>query len=545
MASALVMRLAFPRWNLYPIAAVGLVPFLWAVSCATSGKQAFYLGWVYGAVFYYVLLIWLNILVAYYPPIPPVIVLLAVYLGLFKGLFAWLSWSARGPRWWGLLAAPAAWVAVEYLQSLGDLGFPWGYLGHSPWRHPWLIQLAAWTGVYGLSLVFFWINHLVCDGLRCLQRETEAPPVRQLLIRAAILPLFGAAMYLSTHDALNHAQSADFYTTPPMTVGMVQPNIAQRDKFRSYDAGTPENERDRLQREMFVKTLRLTYQMQSGPENERCDLIIWPESAMTDDFFTLRPAYATFFRDLPTSLSVPVLFGATNLLVFRNGRFVPPKEFDPEDYQLNPDAYALEVYNSAFLAEPGSGLNPSVYNKMRLVPFAEGIPYVQHVKPLVNLIGEIAQMEPFKSGKDHTVYEMRSHRDDSARLRFGPLICFESCYPNLSRALVRRGAEMLVIITNDGWYERTAGPAQHELEAVFRAVETRRAVARCANTGLSCFISPWGEMEKETELATDATAKWRVRGVKELTFYARWGDVFAWLAVAITACFIIVRKLLG
>jgi len=552
IASAVVMRLAFPRWNIYPVAFVGLAPFLWAVGRAAGGKQAFYLGWLYGAVFYYVLLVWLNILVVYHFLIPPAILLLALYLGLFKGLFAWIMWQTRRRPGWAVWVVPAAWVAVEFLQSLGDLGFPWGYLGHTPWRHPALIQLAAWTGVYGLSLIFFWVNHLVADTAKRLRREEGAPPVGRLFVRLAMLPLFGVAVYLAARDASRHAEAADFYATPPMTVGLVQPNIPQRDKFRSYDANTPELERDRLQRDILAKTIRMTYQLQAGAAAERCDLIIWPESAVTDDFFRLIPAYAKFFRDLPTTVGAPLFFGGTNLLLFRQGRSLPPDEFDSADYRLNPDAYSFEVYNSAFLAEPGRGLNPQIYDKMRLVPFAEGIPYVQHIQPLVKLISAVAQMEPFKPGQHRAIYEIRRHDASTSggpaaageRLRFGPLICFESCYPNLSRALVRAGAEMLVIITNDGWYETTAGPAQHELEAVFRAVETRRWVVRCANTGISCFISPLGTIAKETPLAADAIPKWPVRGVKELTFYARWGDLLAWFALAMTAGFLVADKTL-
>jgi len=542
------MRLAYPRWNLYPVAAMGLAPFLWAISRATSGKQAFYLGWLYGAVFYYVLLIWLNILVVYHFLMPPTVVVLALYLGLFKGLFARLMWETRHRPGWALWAVPAAWAAIEYLQSLGDLGFPWGYLGHSLWRHPLLIQLVAWTGVYGLSLIVFWINQLVCDVARRLWRDDAAPSAIVLILRVAVLPLFAAAMFFSAREVFRDTQNPTFYVTPPLIVGIVQPNIPQRDKFRSYDPDTPESERFRLQREMFSKTVRMTRQMQLGAESdtgkmpapvEPCDLIIWPESAMTDDFFTLVPAYATYFRDLATTLGAPLFFGATNLLLFHNGRFLPAEQFDPTDYRLHSEAYSFEVYNSAFLAEPRRGLHPQVYNKMHLVPFAEGIPYVRFIRPLVEVISAIAQMEPFEPGKDYTIYEIRGRDQNNPPLRFGPLICFESCYPRLSRTFVRRGADMLVIITNDGWYEQTAGPAQHELEAVFRAVETRRWVVRCANTGISCFISPLGVIEKETALAHDATIKHRVQGVKELTFYARWGDVFAWLAVAVTGGFLV------
>jgi apolipoprotein N-acyltransferase len=325
-----------------------------------------------------------------------------------------------------------------------------------------------------------------------------------------------------------------------VTIGIVQPNIAQRMKFRSYDWDTPDEERTRLQDEILSKTIALTDSLQSGPPDQRCDLIIWPETAVTDIFFARKPSNAILFKNLATTrFGAPILFGADHLRILHNGRLVPSEKYDPNAREADSEAYTFEVYNSAWLAEPGRGLNPRVYNKIVLVPFAEGIPYVQRVDFLVRLISAIAQMEPFKRGTDHTVYDIRDQRGGNP-LRFGPLICYESCYPHLSRALVRNGAEMLAVITNDAWYEQTAGPAQHELEAVFRAVETHRYVARCANHGISCFIAPSGAIEEETELARDATLKRRVRGVKELTFYARWGDLFAWLAVTVTLGFLIV-----
>jgi len=539
IASALILRLAFPRWNLFPVAAVGLAPFLWAVSRAANGKQAFYLGWLFGAAFYYVLVIWLNILVIYSWLIPPAILALGLYLGLFKGLFAYVAWKARRNGWTGFWVIAAGWVAVEFLQSLGDLGFPWGYLGHSLWRRPPLIQIAAWTGVYGLSLILFWINHLICDVWRRARREANAPPVAQLIMRVGVLAAFGAAMFLAGQSAARRAELPDFYATPPVMVGIVQPNIAQREKFRSYDWDTPQDERRELQGKILSKTIRMSYELQRASAGQRCDLILWPETAVTDDLFrTIHFSfYETLFRDLPTSFGAPVFFGADNTVVFRNGRLVPPGQLDPDDYRRQPEAYSFEVYNSAYLAEPGSGLSPRVYSKTFLVPFAEGIPYVQRLQPLVDLIGSMVGMQPFSRGAEHTVYDVRG-RGDGAPLRFGPLICYESCYPDLSRALVRAGAEMIVIITNDAWYEQTAGPAQHELEAIFRAVETRRWVARCANTGISCFVSPTGRIEEETRLAGDAAIRHAVRGVKELTFYARWGDLFAWLMVAVAAAFL-------
>ncbi|MBM3335282.1 apolipoprotein N-acyltransferase, partial [Candidatus Sumerlaeota bacterium] len=213
-------------------------------------------------------------------------------------------------------------------------------------------------------------------------------------------------------------------------------------------------------------------------------------------------------------------------------------EFDSDDYNLNRDLYQFSIFNSAFLAEPDRGLTDRVYNKIHLVPFAEGIPYVQRLKPLVNLISAVVGMLPFGRGTDYTIYDVKGRTSGDGPLRFGVLICYESCYPRLSRRFVRTGAEMLVVITNDAWYETTAGPAQHQMQSVFRAVETRRWIVRCANHGISCFISPLGRIELESGLATEAALRRSVQGVKELTFYARRGDLFGWLALAITIGFI-------
>ncbi|MCX8036280.1 MAG: apolipoprotein N-acyltransferase [Candidatus Sumerlaeia bacterium] len=552
-ASALLLCLAWPRWNLDSVAAFGLAPFLWAVARARCAKQAFYLGWLFGTVFYYVLIVWLNILVFYSWLIPPAIVALAVYLGLFKALFAWMAWHAmrRAPRW-GYWLVAAAWTASEYLQSLGDLGFPWGYLGHTLWRRPALIQMAAWTGVYGLSTVLFWCNHWVHDAAGWIaDRAKNGWSVRGhrpwgLLVRAGCRVLFGAAMAAAYWSAVHRAGRPDFYSTAPFTVGIVQPNIAQREKYRCYFSDILDEERTALQGKFLTKTVQLTWPLVQGDPAGRCRLLIWPETAVPDTMFnTVRwDFYATFFRDLATSFGAPLLFGADNVVIRRNGKVVPPGQLDLADYHRSGELYSFEPYNSAYLAEPVRGLHPRVYNKTFLVPFAEGMPYIQYLRPLMNALGALIGMQPFMAGTEQTVYEIAAD-DGGAPLRFGPLICYESCYPALSRKRVRVGAQMLVIITNDGWYERTAGPAQHRLQAVFRAVETRRFVVRCANTGISCVVSPLGRIEAETALAEEAVIRHAVRGVKELTFYTRWGDIFAGSLLAMVAGFLPAGWLVG
>jgi apolipoprotein N-acyltransferase len=616
LASALLVRLAFPRWDFFFVAGFGLVPLLWAVPRARSGKQAFYLGWVYGAVFYYLLVFALTYLVEYRRAIPPAILIpvaipgAAIYLGLFKGLFAWLFWRAscrpgvvqagnlsrpagdeiaaqaagrpgrnrlptcttfgpanqppapqlhcapQRPRFVFLFAA-LAWVGTDYLQSLGDLGFPWGYLGHALYLHPPLIQLAAWTGVYGLTLVLFWINHLLADILGRLKfvvpasaggrgpaslpagRATASnrkpplcssptgregawgsPSVWNLLLRTAVLALFAAIVVFTALDAEWRVAAPGFYSTPPLTIGIVQPNIPQDTKFESYEET---EQAAKLHAQILGKTVRLTDRLTSAAGAARCDLIIWPETAVTDDRFALDPRYASYFKDLVTNrFKTALFFGAANLIRLRHGKPLKPDEFRFEDYEADPSAFAIEAYVSGWLAEPGTGVVPKPYNKMQLVPFAEATPFLPFGSS-------------FKRGNEHTVFAVHEPDGHGVLFRFGPMICFESVYPRLARGMVGNGAEVLVVITNDAWYKETDIPRQHQLESVFRAVENRRWLARSANHGISCFISPLGEIVAETPLSRDAAIRHEVRGTKELTIYTRVGDLFAIFALMAAA----------
>lgn len=540
--SALLMRLPFPRIDLASVAAVGLVPFLWALPRATSGKQVFYLGWVFGAVYYYVQLFWLHILTQYSVMIIPGLITLGIYLGLFKALFAWLVWRFGTRGRLGFLLAATAWVSFEYLQSIGDLGFPWGYLGHTLWMHPSLIQLSAWTGVYGLSLVLFWSNHLLADLIRRMRRESGAPAGGELIARAVVLGLFGALVALSASAGRRTVAAEDFYTSGPATIGIVQPNIPQQMKLKSYAYDTPREEKQRLQTDILIKTIRLSHGLRATTGTAPCDLIVWPETAVTDDYFSLDKTYRTIFKDLATTgLDSSIFFGADQVLVFRNGSYVEPDQIDWDDYERNEDLYKQVPHVSGWFVEPDRGISPRVYAKTQLVPFAEGLPFVQHVPVLMDFISHVSGIIPYVPGKEQLVFDLNV-RDQSVPFRFGPLICFESIYPRLSRASVRNGAEALVVITNDSWYEQTAGPRFHQLESVFRAVETRRWLIRCANHGISCFISPFGKIVEETQLARDAVLKREIRGAKGLTFYARFGDLFSWVMLVATVLLAFVER---
>jgi len=183
----------------------------------------------------------------------------------------------------------------------------------------------------------------------------------------------------------------------------------------------------------------------------------------------------------------------------------------------------VDYYNSAFFIHP-LGKVAGRYDKVHLVPYGEYVPLKQWL-PFVDKIVE--QVGDFKTGAAGEVLVSEDYR-------LGVLICYEGIFPNLSAAMARNGARLLVNITNDAWYGATSAPYQHFSMAVFRAVENRRVLIRSANTGISGFIDPAGRIMGTTPLFEDAVMTREVPQLDILTVYSRHGDWFARLCLGLT-----------
>jgi apolipoprotein N-acyltransferase len=177
--------------------------------------------------------------------------------------------------------------------------------------------------------------------------------------------------------------------------------------------------------------------------------------------------------------------------------------------------------NSAALLDP-SGSIISRYDKMHLVPFGEYVP----LKDLLFFAEKlVAQVGDFTPGTQYTISSLDGHRVSTA-------ICYESIFPGLVREFVKGGSELIVVITNDGWFGESSAPFQHLRMGVVRAVENRRYIVRAANTGISTIIDPYGRMESRTDLGVRTTLEGTARFRTDRTFYTEYGDVFAYLNVA-------------
>ena len=501
--SGVLLGLAFPTDPAGPLAFaftsawawVALVPLLAILDGprppATQARRralgwAFRRGWVTGGIFTLITMYWVAGTQGGGVAVIGGTVLMAAYLGLFTGAFAagqTLALRALGSV--GVLAAPFLWTAVEYLLSLGELGFPWLLLGHSQAGNPSLIQYAEYTGAYGVSFCIVLVNgllYLAAAGSR--SRRGRAVAAAAAAVCLSLPGLWGRAV-------LPPAAAPAVATGEGPVVGLVQNNLG----LEKWGPGGLER--------AFASLERLSRRA----VDDDADLLVWPETALP-----CRPGQDRYCREwlqaVVDDLGVPVFTGAPDA-----------------DLRLG------ERYNAAFLAQPGSAPLQR-YAKMHLVPFGERTPFRDSI-PLLRdidwtaLTGDLGPAE-FTPGHQRTLFSYEGGR-------FGALVCFESVFPDLVRRTVAGpeglapagGADFLVIVTNDSWFGATAGPYQHARIAALRAVENRVPIARCATSGISLFIDAFGQPRGGTPLYEEAVRVAALAPRCETTIYTRHGDLLA------------------
>ena len=481
MISGLLLAAVFPKWDLTFLLPVALVPLFWALR-GQSLKHAFWLGMAAGLAHYGVLLYWIVYVTNVYGGLPlplgvGVLFLLAGYLSLYRGLWAIGIVFAQNRDLNLLWFAPALWTALELGQThILFGGFPWELLGYSLYRFPLFLQAADLTGVYGVSFLIVLINAAFYLFLFPRQGGWGFPRFRPLAVTALLLLVWLGYGYHRLGSLAEQIAAA-----PKLQVAVVQGNIKQGDKWN------PQIVKDTLERYR-----RLTSQIQGAR------LIIWPETA------------APFFFRPPSDLSQHLEAIARE----SRGRLL----FGSLAFENNPSGERF--FNSAYLLD-FQGKEAGRYDKTHLVPFGEYVPLQRllfFIPKLVPVIGDFATGPagatlPLPEGK------------------VGPLICFESIFPGLSRAHVQNGSQLLVNITNDAWFGKTAAAYQHMSMAVLRAVENRVSLARAANTGVSAFIGPDGRILWGSDLFVEAAHSLAVHWLSGGSFYSRFGDAFAWVCI--------------
>ncbi|MFE3095647.1 apolipoprotein N-acyltransferase [Streptomyces sp. NPDC059248] len=479
---------AFPVPSLWWLAYAALVPWLLLLRTAPTGRRAAYEGWLGGTGFLIAVHSWLI------PSLHVFIVLLAALLGLL-----WAPWGWLVRRWLGgpgrtgdtgpyrrrtppvaravaaVAVVPSGWLLIELVRSWQGLGGPWGLLGASQWQVSPALRLASVGGVWLVSLLVVAVN----TAIVVLITVPRARRVTTGVIVAGALTAGAVAAWSPRPRPAGTAR-----------IAVVQPGVIDGADAR------------------FAREERLTREL----AGHRLDLVMWGESSVGTDLYT-RPDLTARLAALSRAVGADLL---VNVDARRMGPGAPPG-----------------IYKSAVLVGP-SGLTGQRYDKMRLVPFGEYIPF-RSVLGWVTALGRAARENRLR-GTHQVVMELPPGPGDPAGLRIGPLICFETAFPDMSRNLARDGAQVLTAQSSTSTFQHSWAPAQHASLAALRAAETGRPMVHATLTGISAAFGPDGASTGPRVPVDASTAVvYDVPLATGTTLFVRYGNWAVYAAAAILA----------
>ncbi len=470
------------------LVAVAFVPLLFFsdkfVSQGGFCWKVFAGGFLHGLLLAFLLLYWIvNVLVTY-GGVPEgisvlVLFLLASYMACYPALFLVVSRVFTSCSSFVLLfTLPSLWTGLEWVRGWIFTGFPWMDLGCYLAFQPELLQGAAFFGHYGIT----WLI-LLCNTGLWLILTGRCGRVFTVAIVALVL------LYVSF--SLVSWEEESVFQGENVRAGIVQGNISQDRKWDVDSQGKTVSKYISLSEKLVV-------------DQVQPDFLVWPETALPfyPQMNPLTGRIVSFVRQY----SVPLITGTPWFEIIAQAE--------------NEVLY----YNAALLLRPGEKRSPlgGVALKSHLVPFGEYVPlqkFLPFLAPLVESAGNLSAGEISRP--------LSFVRKSGEIVRAGVLICYESVFSSLSRKWVEAGADILVNLTNDAWYGRTSAPEQTLAMTTLRAVETRRSIVRVANTGVSAFILPSGEIRQKTSLFVPVAMSSSLPLRTERTFYVRYGWLFA------------------
>ena len=522
--SGLLLGLSFPPFPLGLYAWVGLVPLLFVLNAFHRPRGTFRFMYVALLVFHVITVNWTGDYVQAkdaYMMIAGAATMILHPLFYFLPLGGYVVLRRHLGEPVALTALPVLWVGYEYSHSLTEWSFPWLTIGNSQSYDIARIQFIEWTGVFGIS---FWVLVLNVLAYLLVRALLERRPVRSravmlpagLLLLLVVLPSVHGWYMLRTDRGGGNMPRSDGTPRDSITVGIVQANIDPWDKWTQNGYATVD---------LYMSMTRALVESTAA---RKPAMVLWPETALPFD--VLNPANHDLLASLQHEMSewgTSVLTGLPHRVTYADSLSAPRSaRRDKVTHQR------YDWFNAATLIQSG-GDAPAWYGKMKMVPFAERVPYAEAFAFLDFLRWDVG-IGGWQIGPDTTLFV-----EQRTGARFNTLICYESTYPGFVATFVRKGAEFITLITIDSWWDHMSGAYQHQQMAIFRAIENRRWVVRCAVGGISCFIDPSGRVYDATELFTKRTLSRQIERRTELSFYTRhgdWlGDISLWVALILVA----------
>lgn len=493
---AVLFTLSFPSfvstWGWFPLAYVALVPVFVLVHRANWAEVFFY-GFIYGMATYALHNYWLS---GFHPL--ALIAVPLIYATYFFAFFPLLKLAdALVPRY-GFLLQLAIWLAYEYFRTQFFLGYAYGIIGYTQYLFLPLVGLSSLTGVWGVSLLVafpgVYLGNALKDGWEGLQGFAA---------RHRVAPLVWASLFVVA-VVYGLAAKVDYSQSPRWRAALIQQNS---DPWVGGPAA--------YERSLDI-SLRLS--AEAIAEDPTIDVVVWSETSVVPPidyhfkYRTNRDSFGIVERLLAylEDQEVPYVIGNSSARLLRS----ESGELERVDYN------AVIVYEDGEFGEP--------YRKTHLVPFTEHFPYRKQFPWLYDMLMANGSNH-WGHGEEYTVFELNG-------VKFSTPICFEDTFGYISREFVRRGAQVIVNLTNDLWSKSVAASMQHMQMAVFRATETRRSLVRSTNGGMTTIVDPNGRI---TDLYPPFVEGYLIGDVpvytEGTTLYVAWGDWLAWLMVALAS----------
>lgn len=420
--------------------------------------------------------------------------------------------------WWGyavckkqynktisLIAFVLCWLSFEYIHLNWELSWPWLTLGNVFASHPSYVQWYEYTGVGGGSFLILLINILAF--------KFWGEPLKKAIKKRELLKLFILLIPFIFTAAFNATiKSQHKETISKENIVIVQPNINPYEKFELSNASQQIN-----------KLIALS----ESAIDSNTQMIIWPETAMSvaewQENITQNIYYQPIFEFVKKHPTITLISGIETFKNYGSVKETPTAH-------NNSSGMYYDAFNAAIAIKSGEPIQ--LYNKSKLVPGVESLPsFLRFMSPVFEQFG--GSTGGYGKSAESAVFKSSGNKYITA-----PIICYESIYGEYINSYVNKGANILAVITNDGWWGNTPGHKQHLAYARLRAIETRRWVVRSANTGISAIINEYGEVKEQKPWDTTAVIKYAVPIKNELTFYVKYGDYIFKISLFATIFFI-------
>jgi apolipoprotein N-acyltransferase len=520
LLSGLILSLAWPRYGFAGLMLLGFIPFLFIEDYISKNKQDFHRF----AVLVYTypgFLLW-NVLTTFWiwnsTEVGSIgaFVANAFFMALVFNIYSYTKKHIYGKNH-GYFILPFYWMSFEYWHLNWDMSWPWLSLGNAFANFPTWVQWYEYTGAFGGTLWILVLNILFYKFITLGWKNRKL--IKDKIIWGSAAAIFLLLPLLISTIIYNGYEEED----RPVEVIVTQANI---NPYTEQYTLPPE---EVVERNLdLIKTII----------DDNTDFVICPESSIQEAIWEDRFEHSPSIRKVKNFLSeypnTSFIIGASTFREYEEGEEL---RFSARKFR-DADAY-YDAFNTVFFIDAYGEIE--VYHKSKLTPGVESMPFPQYLGFLENFAIDLGGTVGSLGTDD--IRKVFVTRDDS--LRVSAVICYESIYGEFFAEFARNGAELIFIVTNDGWWGNTPGHHQHFIYSRLRAIETRRSIARSANTGISAFINQRGDILQESGYWVPDVLKQSINANDEITFYSIYGDYLARISAFVSVLLLLISISLG